>query len=145
MLIGQSNNLLDEKFRLVLPTRYREDLGTSFFIVRDFDSCLILYPSHIYAIKSERISQLDDFSPEARAVKREFFGHSFEGSMDKQGRIQLPRVLLEKMGIGKEVVLLGMKDRLEVWDAQAYEEHENYTESNYSYLASKCMGTNNGK
>lgn len=145
MFIGQSINLLDEKFRLVLPTRYREDLGSSFFIVRDFDSCLILYPSNIYAIKSARISQLDDFLPEARAVKREFFGHSFEGSMDKQGRIQLPRVLLEKLGINREVVLLGMSDHLEIWDSKAYMEHENETESNYSNLASKCMGLNNGK
>ena len=72
MFLGQTVNLIDEKNRLVLPTRYREELGYSFYMVLDFDKCLSFYPSEIYKKKAEKINSLDDFSSAARSVKRVF-------------------------------------------------------------------------
>lgn len=145
MFLGQTVNLIDEKNRLVLPTRYREELGYIFYMVLDFDKCLSFYPSEIYKKKAEKINSLDDFSSAARSVKRVFFANSFDLSMDKQGRIQLPKIMTDKVGIKKEVVVVGMSDHLEIWDSEVYRNNEVNEEDNYSTLASELIGGNYGK
>ena len=127
MFLGQTVNLIDEKNRLVLPTRYREELGYSFYMVLDFDKCLSFYPSEIYKKKAEKINSLDDFSSAARSVKRVFFANS------------------DKVGIKKEVVVVGMSDHLEIWDSEVYRNNEVNEEDNYSTLASELIGGNYGK
>lgn len=145
MFLGQSNNLLDEKYRLVLPTRYRAELGPSFYVILDFDHCLSFYPSNVYEKKAAKIQSLDDFSKAARSVKRVFFANSFPLVADKQGRIQLPRIILEKAGISKEVVIVGMSDHLEIWDSEFYRANEKEEETNYAELAGQLIGGEYGK
>lgn len=137
---GQTENLLDEKGRLVLPKRYRDDLGTDFFAVLDFDGCLSLYPESVYERKAQKIESLDDFNASARAVKRVFFANSFPLSMDKQGRVPLPHLMLEKAGIGKAVALVGVADHLEVWNLETYRQNESKAEDSYSDLAATLFG-----
>lgn len=140
MFVGESQHILDEKFRLVLPVKFREELGSTFFAFIDFDHCLSLYTREGYEKRASQILSLDQFSSDARKLKRIFFGNSIELSTDKVGRILIPKNFLDKAGISREVSLIGVYDHLEMWDRNIYSQQSLEEENDYLSLAEKLAG-----
>jgi len=116
MLLGEHDHSLDEKKRLTLPSRLREQLGERVVVTRGLDGCLNVWAADEWRKHGERVGSLDPFSSEARTMQRFFFASAVDVELDKQGRIVIPAGLLETAGIGREVTVTGIYDHLEIWD-----------------------------
>ncbi|MFY9217055.1 MAG: division/cell wall cluster transcriptional repressor MraZ, partial [Tepidanaerobacteraceae bacterium] len=99
MFIGQFQHSLDQKGRLIIPSKFREDLGQSFVLTKGLDGCLFVYPRGEWAVLEQKLKTLPFTQKDARAFIRFFFAGAVEAEMDKQGRILIPPQLREHAGI----------------------------------------------
>lgn len=129
--IGTYNYNLDDKNRLTMPSKLREQLGAKVYVTLGLDKCLAIYPVETFEKIVSRISSLDSNDPKVRGYKRIFFANSYLCEIDKQGRIQLSKDLLAKCSIVKDVVITGSEDCVEVWDKEKYNALEEVYESSY--------------
>jgi MraZ protein len=121
MLLGSYDHTIDDKNRLTLPAKFREAFTDGVVITRGLDGCLYAYrrPDWDRLVES-RLAPLDPLSPETRRLERFFYSGAAEAELDKQGRVMIPAPLLEHAKLGKEVVVAGVNDRLEIWDRAAW-------------------------
>jgi MraZ protein len=122
MLLGEHDHTLDEKNRLTLPAKLREQLGEELVVTRGLDGCLSIYSRDAFELLAARVGTLDAFSPEARTMQRFFFTGAERVEPDRQGRIVLPARLLEETGAGRELTIAAVYDHLEVWNRAAWRE-----------------------
>src|SRR4051794_36474480 len=120
MLLGDPNHPLDDKNRLTLPAKLREQLGEEVVITRGLDGCLSVYSKSAFEVLAERMGTLDPLSRETRTLQRYFFTGAPPAELDKQGRMVIPAKLLESVGIQREVTVAGVYDHLEIWDRAAW-------------------------
>lgn len=139
MFGGTSEHTLDEKLRLVLPKKDREIFGTVVVALLNFDRAVSLYSKESYDKIAAGILALSDYNPNARKIKRIFFANSYELTVDKVGRIMLPKKLCDDSNITKEVTVVGAGDHIEVWDKNRFAEDQNTGEDNFSCLAESMM------
>jgi MraZ protein len=137
MLLGQHEHTLDDKNRLTLPARLREQLGDRVVVTRGLDGCLYVYAAPQWAKLAERVGTLDPLSSEARTMQRFFFASGAEAELDKQGRIVIPAGLLESAGIGREVTVAGIYDHLEIWDRAAWRDQRQTVEGSAEDVAER--------
>ena len=123
MFMGQYEHTIDTKGRTIIPAKYREDLGDEFVVTRGLDGCLFLYPSAEWQKFVEKLQQLPS-NQNTRRIQRQFLSKAMEVSLDKQGRILIPGLLRESAGLTKEVVFVGMMNRVEVWDKAKLQDEE---------------------
>jgi MraZ protein len=121
MLLGAYDHTIDDKNRLTLPAKYREAFKDGVVVTRGLDGCLFAYrrPDWDRLVES-RLAPLDPLSPETRRLHRFFYAGASESELDKQGRVMIPAQLIEHAKLGKEVVVAGVNDRLEIWDRAAW-------------------------
>ena len=121
MLLGAYDHAIDDKNRLTLPAKFREAFQDGVVVTRGFDGCLYAYrrPDWDRLVES-RFAEMDPFSPEGRRIQRFFFSGAAEADLDKQGRMMIPAQLIEHAKLGREVVVAGVNDRLEIWDRGAW-------------------------
>jgi MraZ protein len=121
MLLGAYDHTIDDKNRLTLPAKYREAFKDGVVVTRGLDGCLFAYrrPDWDRLVES-RLAPLDPLSPETRRLQRFFYAGASESELDKQGRMMIPAQLIEHAKLGKEVVVAGVNDRLEIWDRAAW-------------------------
>ena len=122
MLLGEFNHSIDEKGRLIIPAKLRDDLGESFVICNGLEGCLNTLPR---------------MNKDARIFKRYFFGSASEGSFDKQGRVSVPASLRKAAHLEKDVVLVGVQDRVEIWDKALWEERSMVSEEDLDAIAER--------
>lgn len=137
MFIGEHQHSLDDKGRLIMPSKFRDDLGLDFVMTKGLDSCLFVYPKDEWKIIEEKLKTLPLTNKDARAFIRFFFAGASECSLDKQGRVLIPQNLREHANINKEAVVIGVSTRLEIWSK---DEWENYTDDDslsYDAIAEK--------
>jgi MraZ protein len=121
MLLGEFEHTIDEKNRLTLPAKFRQALAPGLVLTRGLDACVGVYPAaDWYRLRESRLAELDPFSAEARALQRFFYAGAVETEPDRQGRVMLPPALIEHGGLGREVTVVGLGDRLEIWDRAAW-------------------------
>ena len=122
MLTGEYRNSLDEKGRLLIPARLRNDIsGNSLVITRGVDACLWAFMPGQWTDIATRLSETTSlFQKKARILKRRIIAPAQEIEIDKAGRINIPPSLREYGSLGKEVVLLGLEDYIEIWDEELY-------------------------
>src|SRR6058998_3545712 len=121
MLLGAHDHTLDDKNRLTLPARFREAFKDGVVVTRGLDGCLYAFRRPDWdRLVDSRLSTLDPLSPEGRRLERFFYSGASETELDKQGRVMLPRELIEHAKLGREVVVAGVKDRLEIWDRDTW-------------------------
>ena len=137
MLLGEHEHSLDDKNRLTLPARLREDLGERVFVTRGMDGCLFAYARASWERMAERIGTLDTLSRESRVMQRHFFSGAAAGELDKQGRLVLPAPLLAAAGLGREVTVAGVYDHLEIWDRAKWREHLQEVEGSAEHVAER--------
>ena len=121
---GEYHHSLDTKGRLIVPAKFREILGSRFWIGKGFDQCLQIYDEEDWEAFSNSLKALPKNSDKARKLVRYFMSGTVEVEIDKQGRILLPAQLREIAGIDKNVVFVGMGTRGELWSEVAYNAYE---------------------
>ena len=123
MFMGQYGHNIDSKGRTIIPSKYREGLGDKFVITRGLDGCLFLYPMPEWEKFVDKLQQLPS-SQKTRKIQRQFLSKAMEVSLDKPGRLLLPKMLRASAGLEKEVVFAGMMNRVEVWDKERFAAEE---------------------
>jgi len=121
MLLGEFEHTLDEKNRLTLPARFRAAMAGGLVLTRGLDSCVEVYPSADWTVLVEsRLAGLNPLSHESRVLERFYYTGAVEVEPDRQGRVMVPPALIEHANLGREVVVVGMRGRLEIWDRAAW-------------------------
>jgi MraZ protein len=124
MLLGEYEHTIDDKNRLTLPAKFRQAFDDGLVLTRGLEPCLSAYPRDKWTENVEsRLDELDQLSKEGRLMHRYFFSGAAEAELDKQGRVMVPAALSEHAGLGKEVVVVGIRDHLEIWDRAAWRAH----------------------
>lgn len=124
MFLGQYTHTLDEKGRVTIPSRFREELPGEVVITRGLDRCLTLYSSERWQEIAKKVSALSITDPKGRALRRIFYADATSAEPDRQGRILVPDRLREYAGfdLNAEVVIVGLEDYLELWTPARWEE-----------------------
>ncbi|HXZ58230.1 MAG TPA: division/cell wall cluster transcriptional repressor MraZ [Gaiellaceae bacterium] len=136
MLLGEFEHTIDDKNRLTLPAKFRQALSGGLVITRGLDPCLLCYPQADWErLVESRLAGLDLFSREGRMMNRFFFSGASEAEADKQGRVMLPATLVKDMG--REVVVAGVRDHLEIWDRAAWRDHVKVMEGSAEDVAER--------
>lgn len=130
MFIGEYNHSLDTKNRIIIPAKFREELGKNFVLTKGLDGCLYVYPKSQWEVLQKKLETLPLTNKNARAFVRFFFSGAHELELDKQGRTLIPQNLLEYGQIQKEIVSIGVSNRIEIWSREKWEEYNN---SNIDY------------
>ena len=125
MFIGEYQHALDSKNRIIIPSKFREELGDKFILTKGLDGCLYSYPFCEWKILEEKLKTLPLTSKDARAFVRFFFSGANEVELDKQGRALIPQNLLEYSDIKKEIISIGVSTRLEIWSKARWDEYNN--------------------
>jgi MraZ protein len=121
MLLGAHEHTIDDKNRLTLPAKFRQAFTEGVIVTRGFDGCLFAFRREDWHRRVEsRLAALDPLSSETRRLERFFFSGATEAELDKQGRVMLPAQLIEHAQLGREVVVAGVNDRLEIWNRGAW-------------------------
>ena len=125
---GESKHILDEKGRLSIPAKFRHwltgDSDYIFVVTKGSDSCLVAYPYVEWDLLAEKLLKLSQFKKKNRAFVRAFCRASTRLKCDKQGRILIPQQLLGYANIKKDVVIIGTLNRMEIWDPETINNHE---------------------
>ena len=135
MYFGSFVHNLDEKGRLMIPRKMREELGYKVYIMKGFEGSLSLYNEDRYQELVKEFSRLSFNQAKVRDYLRLQFASTYEMDVDKLGRVQIPTALLTKFNISREVLVLGIGDHIEVWDKAKYEEYENNIRDQFESLA----------
>lgn len=125
MLMGEYQNSIDAKGRVIVPAKFREELGYKCVLTKGLDNCLYIYPMSQWVKLQEKLSTLPLSDPKARSFVRYFYASAVESEVDKQGRLAIPPTLRTYAQIDKELVTIGVLERVEIWSKQVYESAEN--------------------
>jgi MraZ protein len=121
MLLGEHEHTIDDKNRLTLPSRFRQSFADGVVLTRGIEPCLAVYTREGWDdFVRSRLAGLDRFSREARDMRRYLFSGTVVADLDRQGRVTLPAALMAKAELGRDVVVAGVGDYLEVWDRDAW-------------------------
>ena len=120
MFMGEYNHTVDAKGRLIVPSKFREQLGDEFVVTKGFDSCLFVYGNAEWTEMEKKLTALPVTNASARKLNRFFLASATTCEVDKQGRILIPSVLREYAGIEKDAVLVGMGSHLEIWSRERW-------------------------
>lgn len=121
MFMGEYNHTIDTKGRLIVPSKFREALGDTFVVTKGLDGCLFVYDNQEWNAFEEKLKSLPITNKEARQFARFFLAGAAEVEVDKQGRILVPNILREFAQINKDVVLIGVASRIEIWSKERFE------------------------
>ena len=121
MLIGEYRHNIDEKGRLIIPSKFRDEIGTSFVVTKGLDGCLFVYPLVEWEKIVSKLKTLPFTKKDARTFTRFFLASATVCEFDKQGRINLVNSLISYAGLKKECTIIGVNDRLEIWESEKYD------------------------
>ena len=144
MFYGEYHHTVDNKGRLIIPSKFRSPLKDQFidrfFITQGLDKCLWVFTESAWntLVQKAKIYPLTKSDP--RKFLRVLYSGAFEISCDKQGRINIPDKLLKYAGIAREVAIIGVSDRFEIWGAAAWEEFKREAEEKYEEIAENLGG-----
>lgn len=139
MFTGEYQHSIDDKGRLIMPAKFRDMLGDNFMITKGLDSCLFVYPLSEWQNLEAKLKNLPFTNKDARAFARFFFSGASECETDKQGRILIGSILRDYAKISKDVVIIGVGTRIEIWSKEIWEGYKQETEENYEELAERMM------
>lgn len=121
MLIGEYHHNIDEKGRLIIPSKFRDEIGKEFIVTRGLDGCLFIYSKGQWEKIVAKLQTLPFTKKDARTFNRFFLSSATVCEFDKQGRINIPSNLINYANIQKECTIIGVNDRLEVWASDKFD------------------------
>jgi MraZ protein len=139
LFMGEYQHAVDGKGRLIMPAKFRDELGERFVITRGLDNCLFVYPLHEWNILEQKLKALPFTKADARAFMRFFFSGAAECELDKQGRALIPNNLREHGKLNKEVVVIGVSNRVEIWSLEVWQQYSEQTNLSFESIAEKIM------
>lgn len=120
MLIGEYHHNIDEKGRLIIPAKFREEIGESFVVTKGLDGCLFVYSLVEWEKIVNKLKKLPFTKKDSRVFSRFFLASATVCEFDRQGRINLMNSLTLYAGLKKECAIIGVNDRLEIWDLDKF-------------------------
>ncbi|MFZ5985962.1 MAG: division/cell wall cluster transcriptional repressor MraZ [Bacillota bacterium] len=123
MFYGEYQHSVDVKGRVIVPSKFRDGLGEKFILTKGLDNCLFAYSSEEWANLEAKLRSLPFTDKDVRAFVRFFFAGATECEVDKQGRVLIPQNLREYAGLDKDVYIIGVSTRVEVWDKNKWENY----------------------
>ena len=135
MFMGQYNHSIDTKGRVIVPSKFRDKLGDTFVITKGLDGCIYGYADEEWKNLEEKLATLPMTNPNARNFARFFLAGAAELEIDKQGRILIPGVLREYAALDKDVVLVGVAGRIEIWSKERWDAAAESYEGNMDEVA----------
>ena len=139
MLMGEYMHSIDAKGRVILPADFRSELGESFIITKGLDSCLFIYTMTEWENLSTKLKQLPLAKAEARAFVRFFFSGARQLECDKQGRFLVPAALRAHAKLQKDVVLIGISSRIELWSREEWNRYNEEINPSVSSIAENLV------
>lgn len=121
MFMSEYNHTIDTKGRLIVPSKFRDQLGDEFVVTKGMDGCLFVYANEDWNAFEQKLTSLPLINKEARKFARFFLAGAAQVEVDKQGRILLPSNLRDFAGLEKDVVLVGVGSRIEIWSRENWE------------------------
>lgn len=137
MFIGEYQHTIDNKGRMIIPSKFRGDLGEQFILTKGLDGCLFVYSLKEWKVLEDKLATLPLTSKDARAFVRFFFAGATECEFDKQGRIVIPSNLREYSQILKEAIIIGVSNRLEIWSKENWMTYNDDDHLSYDAIAEK--------
>lgn len=135
MFIGEYKHTIDDKGRLAIPVKFRGDLAKGAVVTRGLDASLFLFPKEEWDKLAQKLASLPLGQSNSRAFARLMLAGAMDAELDKQGRLVLPEYLRNYAGMQKSVVVAGLFNRLELWDADTWEAYKQKTESEVGDIA----------
>ena len=135
MFMGEYHHSIDDKKRLIVPAKFREQLGEQFIITRGIENCLFAYPIANWEKITQKLETLPFTKKDARQFVRFFLSGATMAEFDKQGRVNITAPLIDYAKIQKDCVIIGTGDRLEIWSSEAWDEFFNSAKDNMSDIA----------
>ncbi|KRK75088.1 cell division protein MraZ [Companilactobacillus alimentarius DSM 20249] len=135
--MGEFHHTLDTKGRVIIPAKFRKLLGNEFVITRGMDGCLFGYPLDQWNKLESQLDKLPLTKKDARAFTRFFYSAAAEVEFDKQGRINLSSPLIDFAKLNKNCVIVGVSDRIEIWDEDRWNKFSQEAEDNFEEISEK--------
>lgn len=143
MFYGEYEHKLDKKGRIIIPSKFREaskeNYIEKFFVTRGLDTCLFMFPEDEWKQQESKFKTLSFTKREIRKFNRLFFSGAVEVIADKQGRILIPSYLKQYADIRKEIVLIGVSNRIEIWSRDKWQEFYKATKESFEDVAEKLI------
>jgi MraZ protein len=137
MLIGEYIHTLDEKKRVSLPVKFRKEVGKKIIVTAGLDNCLWIFTQNQWKNISEKLSAFSMLQADNRSFNRYMFGSATEIEVDSLGRILLPEFLTTRANLKTRVAIVGVQDRVEIWNEELWKENKNTVEKKVDQLAEK--------
>ena len=135
MFIGEYHHTIDDKGRIIIPAKFREELGENFIITRGIENCLYVYSKTNWDEICNKLNSLPFTKKDARTFNRFFMSGATNVELDKQGRVNVTYPLVNYANIKKDCVIIGTGDRLEIWSQEAWNDFFNSTKDSMSDIA----------
>jgi MraZ protein len=139
MLLGTHTPKLDDKGRVILPAKFREVFNSGLVITRGQDACLLVFSAAEFKARAEAINQAPITNQAARNYTRVFMSGAHSETPDKQGRVTVPAVLREYASLSRELVVIGVGNHAEIWDAKAWDAFLAGQEDPYSNISEEVI------
>jgi|SRR5690625_2578418 len=139
MFMGEFQHNIDQKGRIIVPSKFREGLGDRFVVTRGLDKCLFAYPMDEWKELEKKLKKLPLTKKDARAFTRFFFSGAVECELDKQGRINIPQTLRQYASLEKECVVIGVSERIELWSSETWTDYVTESEESFADIAENLM------
>ncbi|MDD3853361.1 MAG: division/cell wall cluster transcriptional repressor MraZ [Syntrophomonadaceae bacterium] len=139
MFLGEYQHSLDVKGRITIPSKFREQLLERFVATKGLDNCIFLYPMDEWQAIENKLKSLPFTRADVRSFARFFFSGASELEVDKQGRVVLPGNLRDYAGIDKDVVIIGVGTRVEIWSNDSWNEYNQRAASGYEEIAENLV------
>lgn len=135
MFMGEYEHNLDAKGRLIIPAKFRDQIGDVVVLTRGMEGCIFGYSEEQWHKMESKLDQLPLTKRNARSFTRLFYSGAMESEFDKQGRVNLTNTLKKHAGLEKECVIVGVSDRIEIWDKARWEAFSDEANENYDEIA----------
>lgn len=142
MLMGEFHHNLDEKGRIIIPSKLREGLGENIIVTRGLEDCLFIYSEKEWSLIVSKLKSLPFTKKDARSFTRMFLSGATATDFDKQGRISISTPLKEYASLNKECIIIGVNDRLEIWSKEKWNDFVTSSKEDLSDWADHLFETN---
>lgn len=137
MFLGEYSHSIDTKNRLIVPAKFREELGENFVVTKGLDGCLYIYPPKEWEDFEEKLSSLPMGKSDIRKMVRFFLSSASQAEFDKQGRILIPATHREYAGLDKEVIFAGVGKKIEIWSKEKWNETATFSYEDMDEVAER--------
>lgn len=135
MFMGEYQHNIDAKGRIIIPAKFREELGTSMIVTRGLDGCLTIYTNEQWLKVVENLKKLPSTKREARMYTHMLMSKAADCEVDSQGRIRIPGHLTKEAALEKHCVLVGVNDHVEIWDQVRWDAYYDIASENFEDIA----------